>query len=181
MTDPALGAVLDDDRGSLPFQLIHGEALVACAAWALSEAGVTAVDPRTSWSAIARAGEPFVLHDPLCPMTPASFISECVSRALGADRVVVAYRPVTDTVKVVDDGFLGDTVDRAGLRVVVSPIVLPPSVVGALTALPTTDFEGLAESLREAYAVELVEAPAAARRVGSLDDLRVLEALTRPA
>ena len=36
---PALGIVLDQDRGSLPYSLIHGEALVACAAWALGEAG----------------------------------------------------------------------------------------------------------------------------------------------
>ena len=33
---PALGTVLDDDRGPLPYALIHGEALVAAAAgrWA---------------------------------------------------------------------------------------------------------------------------------------------------
>ena len=41
---PALGVVLDEDRGSLPYALIHGEALVACAAWALGDAGVTPVD-----------------------------------------------------------------------------------------------------------------------------------------
>ena len=28
---PALGSVIDEGRGSLPFALIHGEALVACA------------------------------------------------------------------------------------------------------------------------------------------------------
>ena len=28
---PALGAVIEEGRGSLPFALIHGEALVACA------------------------------------------------------------------------------------------------------------------------------------------------------
>ena len=41
---PALGIVLDQDRGSLPYALIHGEALVACAAWALGDAGVTPLD-----------------------------------------------------------------------------------------------------------------------------------------
>ena len=39
-----LGLVLDDGRGSLPFALIHGEALVACAAWAVGEARVDLVD-----------------------------------------------------------------------------------------------------------------------------------------
>ena len=35
---------VDEGRGALPYALIHGEALVACAAWALGEAGVTPVD-----------------------------------------------------------------------------------------------------------------------------------------
>ena len=33
----ALGRVVDEGRGSLPFALVHGEALVTCATWALSE------------------------------------------------------------------------------------------------------------------------------------------------
>ena len=40
----ALGVVVDEGRGSLPFALIHGEALVACAAWAMGEAGVLPLD-----------------------------------------------------------------------------------------------------------------------------------------
>ena len=32
-----MGAVVGDDRGSLPFALIHGESLVACASWALGD------------------------------------------------------------------------------------------------------------------------------------------------
>ena len=77
---PALGLVVDEGRGSLPFALIHGEALVACAAWALGEAGVTPVDLGTAWAGAARAEEPFVLHDALCPMTPAAFIAACVAQ-----------------------------------------------------------------------------------------------------
>lgn len=30
---PSLGTVVDEGRGSLPYLLIHGESLVACAAW----------------------------------------------------------------------------------------------------------------------------------------------------
>ena len=43
----ALGRVIDEGRGSLPFALVHGEALVACATWALSEAAVLPLDART--------------------------------------------------------------------------------------------------------------------------------------
>ncbi len=175
---PALGSVLDDDRGALPYALIHGESLVAAAAWALGEAGVTGVDLGTTWEGLASAEEPFVLHDPLCPMTPPAFIAECVARALERGCVVVGVRPVTDTVKTVTDGFVGETVDRDDLVAVASPIVLPATVVAALDGLPSTDFVALVAELRRRYPVELVEAPPSARRIGSVDDLRVLEALT---
>ncbi len=142
---PALGAVVESDRGSLPFELIHGEALVACASWALGDAGVTAVDLTVTWSGVVDTGEPFVLHDALCPMTPAAFIADCVARAVDEDRVVVGVRPVTDTVKVVEGGFVGATVDRAELWTVASPVVLPASVVAELDHPPTRDFATLVE------------------------------------
>jgi 2-C-methyl-D-erythritol 4-phosphate cytidylyltransferase len=175
---PALGTVVEEDRGALPFALIHGEALVACAAWALGQAGVTPVDAGTPWAALAEAEEPFVLHDALCPMTPPEFIAACVQRADEHACVVVGVRPVTDTVKQVADGLVGETVDRAALVAVASPVVLPPDVVAALPGLPSLDFVELVAALRHRFAVELVEAPPAARRVGSVDDVRVLEALT---
>jgi hypothetical protein len=152
----ALGSVVETDRGSLPFALIHGEALVACAAWALGDAGVTAVDLGTSWAAVVDAGEPFVLHDPLCPMTPAAFIAECVERAVERDRVVVGVRHTT----------------------VASPVVLPASAVASLDDLPTLDFPELVDFLQERFAVEPVEAPAGADRVASEADVRALEART---
>lgn len=175
---PALGTVLVDERGSLPFALIHGEALVACAAWALGEAGVLPIDEGTPWAAVVATGEPFVVHDPLCPMTPPEFVAACVARALDHDCVVVGIRPVTDTVKVVADSVVGETVDRDSVVSVASPVVLPPSVVAALDGLPSHDLVELVAALRGSYPVELVEAPPAARRVGSEDDVRVLEALT---
>ena len=175
----ALGTVLEQDRGHLPFALIHGEALVAAAAWALGEAGVTPVDTGTTWAGLVAAGEPVVLHDPLCPMTPPDFIAACLERAVEHACVVVGVRPVTDTVKVVEDGLVGATLDRDGLVTVASPVVLPAGVVAALDGLPTTDFVALVAELRSRYPVELVEAPPAARRVGSEEDVRVLEALTR--
>lgn len=178
---PALGTVVEGDRGSLPFALIHGEALVAAAVWALGESGVTPVDFPTTWEALADSGEPFVLHDPLCPMTPAAFIARCVVTAVERGAVVVGVRPVTDTVKVLDDGFVGATVDRGGLWSVASPIVLPAPVVAALDGLPSTDFAELAPTLAARFPVVTLEAPADARRVSTPDDVRLLEALTLPA
>jgi 2-C-methyl-D-erythritol 4-phosphate cytidylyltransferase len=177
---PALGAVIEQGRGSLPFALIHGEGLVACAAWALGESGVTPVDLGTEWAGLVDGGEPFVLHDSLCPMTPGSFIAECLVRAVERDTVVVGVRPVTDTVKVVTDDLVGETVDRETLRAVASPIVLPPRVVAAFDAVPSLDFAALARELETRFGVEYVEAPASGRRVTSVGDVTLLEALTQP-
>ena len=175
---PALGIVLDVDRGSLPYALIHGEALVACAAWALGEAGVTPLDNGITWDAVRRADEPVGQHDALCPMTPADFIAACVRRARADDAVVVATRPVTDTIKRIADGLVGETVDREGLISIVSPVVLPPSVVSMLADEPGTDLVALVASLATTHRVVLVEAPASARRVTSAEEIAVLEALT---
>ena len=179
---PSLGGVVETDRGSLPFSLIHGEALVACASWALGDAGVTAVDLGTEWAGLVDSGEPFVLHDPLCPMTPASFIAACVARAVETGTVVVGVRPVTDTVKSVRDGAVGATVDRDGLRAVASPIVLPAAGGGlARTACrPPTSRCSSSGSAAPTRSSSSTRRP---RPAGSptADDLRLLEELTRPA
>ncbi|WP_182524651.1 2-C-methyl-D-erythritol 4-phosphate cytidylyltransferase [Nocardioides dongkuii] len=177
---PALGAVVEEDRGSLPFALLHGEALVACASWALGQSGVTPVDLGTAWAGLVEAEEPFVLHDALCPMTPPAFLAACVAEAVEHDEVVVGVRPVTDTVKHVEGGLVGETVDRAGLLGVTSPVVLPPSVLAALDRLPSTDFAELVATLAERFPVRTREAPPEGRRVATVDDVRVLEALTSP-
>jgi 2-C-methyl-D-erythritol 4-phosphate cytidylyltransferase len=174
---PGLGTVLTDDRGSLPFLLVHGEALAAAAAWALGEAGVTIVDQTVPWEALAEADEPLVLHDSLCPLTPPAFLAACVTRCLETGAVVVGVRPVTDTVKQVDGAYVGATVDRADLLHVCSPVVLPAPVVAALPALPTTDLVDLVALLRADHEVVTLEAPATAARVSGPDDVRLLEAL----
>ena len=174
---PALGSVVEADRGALPFALIHGEALVACAAWALADAGVTAVDERTAWSGIVDSGEPFVLHDVLCPMTPAAFLATCVATAVGRHTVVVGVRPVTDPVSQTGDGAAVDRADRVSIA---SPVVLPAGVVAALGVLPPLDFAALVAALRARFPVTFLEAPPEAARVGSLDDIRALETLTLP-
>ncbi len=183
----ALGRVLDEGRGSLPYSLVHGEALVAAATWALSEAQVLPLDARTSTDgvldAIGSDGLPLVLHDALCPMTPPEFIAACVRRAVEADVVVAGVLPVTDTVKVLHDGLVGETLDRDTLARVVSPIVIPAGVVERVTVLlvdPGPDLTDLVEALRAVATVELLEAPGEAMRVSAPEDLLVLEALTRP-
>jgi 2-C-methyl-D-erythritol 4-phosphate cytidylyltransferase len=175
-----LGAVVEAGRGSLPFALVHGEPLVACAVWALGEAGVFVVDLGTSWAAVTDAAVPFVLHDPLCPLTPPEFLAACVTHAVERAAVTVGVRPVTDTVKELHDGRVGATHDRGDLLQVASPVVLPAAVVAALDGVPTTDFAALVATLAERFPVETLEAPAEARRVADDSDLRVLEALTTP-
>ncbi|WP_245565388.1 2-C-methyl-D-erythritol 4-phosphate cytidylyltransferase [Nocardioides insulae] len=179
---PVLGAVVEEERGALPFSLIHGEALVACAAWALGEAGVTPVDQGTTWEAVAASGEAFVLHDALCPMTPAWFVSRCVETALERGAVVIGVRPVTDTVKRLEVGdgvaVVGETLDRDRLCSIASPVVLPPEVVATLAEWPSTDFGALADDLAARLPVLTIQAPPEARRVASVDEVRLLEALT---
>ena len=180
----AVGRVLDEGRGSLPYSLIHGEALVAAATWALSEAQVLPLDPRTSTDGVLDAELPLVLHDALCPMTPPEFIAACVRRAVGAGVVVAGVLPVTDTVKVLHDGLVGETLDRDALARVVSPVVVPASLVGQVSGLltePGPDLADLVEALRAVTPVELLEAPPEAMRVSGPEDVRVLEALSRPS
>ena len=172
--------MVESDRGSLPFALVHGEPLVAAAAWAMGEAGVHLVDLGTDWEAVVAEELPFVLHDSLCPLTPPEFLVACVELALERTAVTVGVRPVTDTVKVLQDGLVGDTVDRAALLQVASPVVLPPAAVAALDGVPPGDFAELVAALAERFPVVTLEAPAQARRVAGQDDLRLLEALTAP-
>ncbi|HEY1133842.1 MAG TPA: 2-C-methyl-D-erythritol 4-phosphate cytidylyltransferase [Nocardioides sp.] len=178
LDEPVLGRVVEEERGALPFALVHGESLVAAASWALGAAGVEAIALGTPWDEVQSAEVPFVLHDALCPLLAADTIAALVRRAVEADTVVVGVRPVTDTVKLVRDGALAETLDRDALAAVASPVVLPASVVADLERLPTLDFAALVTVLQARYPVELVEVPATARRVTSTDDLRVLEALT---
>jgi len=167
--------------------LIHGESLVALAAWAAGEAGVDLLDQTVSWEVVVERGEPLLLHDPLCPMTPPAFLRRCAERAAVEDRVVVGVRPVTDTVKEVRGATVGTTVDRDALVAVCSPVVLPAAVVADLlgdgASLPSPDFAELVAALRRRYGAERVvfaEAPPQARRVASPADLAVLAALTSP-
>src|SRR5690349_11603132 len=165
----ALGVVVERERGSLPFALLHGEPLVACAAWAMGQAGVQLLDLSTAWEDVRDAKAPLVWHDALCPMVPPGFIQACVRRAVEAGVVVAGVLAVTDTVKEIFQApagpVVGETLDRDGLRRLVSPIVIPPLVVAAADAWPSTDFRAALAALRRVAEVELLEAPPEAARV----------------
>jgi 2-C-methyl-D-erythritol 4-phosphate cytidylyltransferase len=179
--DPSLavGLVPVDGRGSLPFALLHNESLVAVASWALGQAGVELLDFTESWDAVVSREAPLVVHDPLCPGTPVEFLREAMASCDEGESVVVGVRPVTDTVRAVDDsGAIGRTVDRSGLLAVASPVVIPASVLASLSAAPPLDdLADLVVALREHHDVRFLEAPAEARRVADESDLELLEAL----
>ena len=175
-TTRAVGIVPVEGRGSLPFALLDGEPLVAVASWALGDADVELLDFNTAWVDVQARAAALVVHDPLCPGTPPEFLARAVEAADGT--VVVGIRPVTDTVKRVESGLVGETVDRDGLFVVASPVVLPAAVVAALPALPPLeDLAALVAQLREDREITYLEAPPEARRVADESDLLLLQSL----
>jgi 2-C-methyl-D-erythritol 4-phosphate cytidylyltransferase len=120
-----------------------------------------------------------VVHDPLCPLTPAGWVRSMLERAESGG-VLVAVRPVVDTLKSTRDEIVTGTVDRTELQVLSSPIVAPvamlvddPEVIPLLA-----DPVALVERLRARYDVELVEAPSAAQRVDDPAGVELLAAAT---
>jgi 2-C-methyl-D-erythritol 4-phosphate cytidylyltransferase len=177
-TPEPLGVVPVDGRGSLPFALVHGESLVAAASWALTTAGATLFDYGVSFAAVQHSGDMLVIHDPLCPLTPASFIEEAIDESERTGAVVVGVRPVTDTVKEYDGERLGATLDRDTLISVTSPVVLPATVVAALDELETDDLPALVAALSQRFPVRHLPAPPLGRRIVGEADLEVLAALS---
>jgi 2-C-methyl-D-erythritol 4-phosphate cytidylyltransferase len=185
LTPAPLGVVPLEGRGSLPFALVHGESLVAAASWALTTAGAKLFDYGVSFADLQGTGQMLVIHDPLCPLTPASFLREAITESVRTGAVVVGVRPVTDTVKEYDPtsgsgqpGRLGATVDRDQLICVTSPVVLPATVVAALDELATDDLADLVAGLTQRFPVRHLPAPPLGRRIVDEDDLDVLGALS---
>jgi 2-C-methyl-D-erythritol 4-phosphate cytidylyltransferase len=122
-----------------------------------------------------------LLHDPRCPLVPASCLHEVLERAVDLPGAVhAAARPVTDTVKSVDAGAVRATVDRDVLRVLASPLALP------VTLLRRLDAAGVLAGCREpgelldlarahGVAVHWVNAPSLGRRVADAAQVGVLE------
>jgi 2-C-methyl-D-erythritol 4-phosphate cytidylyltransferase len=122
--------------------------------------------------------ERVVVHDPLCPLVPQHFVRQLVEG--DPARVRVGVRPVVDTVKATGDELITGTVDRERLRMVSSPLVAPGSLLAELgERLPAalSDLAVLVSALRQGATVELVVAPAVARRVEDTSGLRLLSAV----
>ena len=129
-----------------------------------------------------------MVHDPLCPLTPAAFIEEAIEECEQTGAVVVGVRPVTDTVKeyATSQGSsgvasVGATVDREGLVCVTSPVVLPATVVQALDSLDLDDLARLVADLSQRFPVRHLPAPPLGRRIVDEPDLEILVALSRAA
>jgi len=175
---PAMGQVPTTGRGSMPFAMLDGEPLVALASFALEDSGVELVDFHVDLADVRDQHRPLVIHDPLCPLTPIAFLREALATAVAEDVVVVGVQPVTDTIKTVEAGVVGGTVDREGLWAVTSPVVLPADVVAELDAWPDADdFTALVSWLRQRFEVRFLEAPVLGRRVEDESSVALLEAL----
>jgi 2-C-methyl-D-erythritol 4-phosphate cytidylyltransferase len=209
----ALGVVPLEGRGSLPFLDLHRETLFLHAVRALLEVGalrrrvaVTVGDGQreAAEAALRRAGlavpvttadrwwrslptEPVAvaLHDPLCPLVPPSFLSDCIEALTAgqsageAPSAVVAFRPVTDTIKTVVDDHIAGTLDRDRFGIVASPVVFAHEGAGAPP--PTADFGVLAAWLRAWGPVELRKAPSLGRRVDDPSAVNLLECMDEMA
>jgi 2-C-methyl-D-erythritol 4-phosphate cytidylyltransferase len=176
-----------EGRGDLPFHTVHGTPLVLHAATALAGLGPVVVTGekhqrrwgRTllpGWVDFAEAEEIWdahpgrvLLHDSLCPLVPRAFLEEVAGSAGSA----AAYRPVTDTLKVVQDDRTVGTVDREKFGIVTSPLLL----VGVSQQPPTEDFAATVLWLRQRTSVTLVKAPSIGRRAADLGSLSVLESV----
>jgi 2-C-methyl-D-erythritol 4-phosphate cytidylyltransferase len=197
------------DRGTLPFEALHGEPLYLHGLRALVEAfpveatvtvdadvltrvqtevddvgiGARVVTSKAWWEELTtRPAHDLLVHDALCPLTTAQFLRDVAVRV--AERPGCSYmsfRPVTDTTKTVVDDQISGTIDRQGLAALMSPAVVPASVLAAAVSAdqvpPLSDFAELATWLRGLGDLELVRAPSMARRVDDASAVNLLECL----
>ena len=146
----------------VPWEGVTGTPWAGRCARLLTEAGV----PQGP-----EAGAGLVLVDERCPGTTADDVRRVVAAADPA--AAAGVRPVTDTVKQLQDGYVGPTVDRDGLVAVCSPVVLPPDLVGRIR--DGEDLPALvARLLDEGVPVVLVEVASDGRRVADADELALL-------
>jgi len=128
-----------------------------------------------------------VVQDPLYPLAPAA-LAGAVVRALEAPgepaAAVVPVRPVTDTLKWVDeDGAITGTADRDRFRLVCGPAAYrAAALIEALRAAPGGGPAGAAETLpglvREAGGrVVFLPAPSDVLRVATVEDVALAEAM----
>ena len=183
---------------SLGFELLHGEPLYVLALRALEAAlggeplvvvrrpdvarvaadvtrsGLAArVVAEEEWWAAAGSSRALLVHDALCPLASSEFLTSVAGHT--GPGSVVAFRPVTDTVKTAVDGAIQGTIDRETLAAVTSPVLVAGAALDSEP--PLGDFARLVGWLRERGPVELVVAPAIARRVDDASAVNLLESI----
>jgi 2-C-methyl-D-erythritol 4-phosphate cytidylyltransferase len=202
-----VGVVPLEGRGRLPFLDLHREALFLHAVRALLDVDAVAgrvvvtvgpgqredvvgalersdlpalVQDARAWWRRVNAPVTVVLHDPLCPLVPAAFIAGCLEGVRAEGQALVAFRPVTDTIKTVVDGHIVDTLDRDLFGIVASPVVFEHDRADAArdrTLPPTHDFGALAMWARERGPVRMRKAPSIGRRVDDPSAVNLLECM----
>jgi hypothetical protein len=203
----SVGVVALEGRGELPFVTLHREALFLHAVRALHdvpllqgrvlvttargqqsrvrdaleehELAAEVVDGEAWWSSSTGPPLTVLVHDPLCPLVPAAFLSRCLAAALTDRQAVVAFRPVTDTIKTVVDGQIVGTLDRDRFAIVTSPVVLARGPGDP--APPTEDFAALVAWVRSRGPLELAKAPSLGRRVDDSSAVNLLECMDEMA
>jgi 2-C-methyl-D-erythritol 4-phosphate cytidylyltransferase len=123
------------------------------------------------------AGDVVVVHEPLCPLMPASVLRHAVAH-WEAGTASVAVLDVVDTVKATRDGVVTSTLDRSALRIVASPTVLPGAVLRDLPDLRATLSRpaSLVAAIGGRCPVRLAAASPLSMRVEDASSLRVLAA-----
>lgn len=135
-------------------------------------------------------GDVVVVHDPLFPLAPAALVRAVVEALEGDDgatgpAAVVPVRPVTDTLKRVDeDEVVTGTVDREGFRMVYSPQAYRAGALAAAldgaddAALRDPGADVLPRLVQERGGrLSSVLAPGEVFRVAAADDLVLAEAM----
>ena len=183
-----VGVVPVEGRGSLPFALLHGESLVAVAVLGAGRGRRRAARLHRRLGGRRRPGGPRSWSTTRCARRPRW--PSCARRsAAAADDAVVVGRPAGDRhrqARSTTAGVLGETVDRAGLLAVASPVVLPRGRGGRprrAAAGRRPRRPGGRRCARGARGACSSRRPPPARRVADESDLRLARGgyrLTRP-
>lgn len=124
---------------------------------------------------------PVLVHDPLCPLVGPDFLRHVLDEgAKDPATSLVAFRPVTDTVKNMPARRITGTVDRETLATVASPLLVAPGTearAGGSDPLPFGSETALTVWLHRHSPVRMLRAPSLARRVDDLASLHLLQCL----
>jgi 2-C-methyl-D-erythritol 4-phosphate cytidylyltransferase len=130
----------------------------------------------------ASAGDLVVVHDPMCPLVPASVLRAAVD-SWEPGTASVAVLDLVDTVKTTRDEVVRSTLDRGALRSVGSPVVLPSAALNDLADLTAilSRPAALVAALAGSCPVRFVTASPLSIRAEDASSLRVLASYGDPA